>query len=201
VSQNSSLHENYRDEEPTEAGSDRVFGCTVGSILMLIGATKAFVAGAISSVACLIFASGTLLLLLGIVAPSRLSPLNRVWLKVGTVIAKVVNPVILALLFFSGHPDGFFYANSWQTAIGSRSRSNCSHLLDRARAAGGRGIDYEAAVLRGIRMGSFIVEFWYFLRVRKKFWLAPIMITMALFGALLIASQGSAIAPFIYTLF
>jgi hypothetical protein len=50
-------------------------------------------------------------------------------------------------------------------------------------------------------MGSFIVEFWYFLRVRKKFWLAPIMITMALFGALLIASQGSAIAPFIYTLF
>ena len=50
-------------------------------------------------------------------------------------------------------------------------------------------------------MGSFIVEFWYFLRTRKKFWLAPIMITMALFGALLIASQGSVIAPFIYTLF
>jgi hypothetical protein len=50
-------------------------------------------------------------------------------------------------------------------------------------------------------MGSFIVELWYFLHVRKKFWLAPIMITMALFGALLIASQGSAIAPFIYTLF
>jgi hypothetical protein len=50
-------------------------------------------------------------------------------------------------------------------------------------------------------MGSFMVEFWSFLRVRKKFWLAPIMITMALFGALLIATQGSAIAPFIYTLF
>jgi hypothetical protein len=50
-------------------------------------------------------------------------------------------------------------------------------------------------------MDSFIVEFWHFLRVRKKFWLAPLMITMALFGALLIASQGSAIAPFIYTLF
>ena len=50
-------------------------------------------------------------------------------------------------------------------------------------------------------MGSFIVEFWHFLRTRKKFWLAPIMIIMALFGAMLIASQGSAIAPFIYTLF
>jgi hypothetical protein len=50
-------------------------------------------------------------------------------------------------------------------------------------------------------MGSFIVEFWSFLRVRKKFWLAPMLITMALFGALLVTTQGSAIAPFIYTLF
>jgi large-conductance mechanosensitive channel len=100
VSQNSSLHENYRDEEPTEAGSDRAFGCTVGSMLMLIGATKAFLAGAISSVVCLIFALGSLLLLLGIFAPSRLSTLSWFWLKVGNAIATVVNPIILALLFF-----------------------------------------------------------------------------------------------------
>ena len=50
-------------------------------------------------------------------------------------------------------------------------------------------------------MGSFIAEFCAFLRIRKKFWLAPLMITMAIFGALLVASQGSVIAPFIYTLF
>jgi hypothetical protein len=50
-------------------------------------------------------------------------------------------------------------------------------------------------------MGSFIAEFLSFLRARKKFWLAPMMITIALFGALLIATQGSVIAPFIYTLF
>ncbi|MBV8505937.1 MAG: hypothetical protein JOZ58_08640 [Acetobacteraceae bacterium] len=50
-------------------------------------------------------------------------------------------------------------------------------------------------------MGSFLGEFWSFLRMRKKFWLAPMLITMALFGALLIATEGSAIAPFIYTLF
>jgi len=100
VSQNFSLHENYRDAEPTEAGSDRAFGCTVGSILMVIGAAKAFVAGTVAPVACLFFAAGALLLLLGIVAPSRLSTLSRLWLKVGTLIAKVVNPIILALLFF-----------------------------------------------------------------------------------------------------
>jgi len=39
------------------------------------------------------------------------------------------------------------------------------------------------------------------MRVRKKFWLLPIMLMMALFGALIVLSQGSAVAPFIYTLF
>jgi large-conductance mechanosensitive channel len=100
VSQNSLLHENYRDEEPAEAGSHRAFGCTVGSILTVIGATKAFVAGAVPPSACLIFVAGAVLLLLGVAAPSRLSALNKMWLKVGTAIAKVVNPILLALLFF-----------------------------------------------------------------------------------------------------
>jgi hypothetical protein len=48
---------------------------------------------------------------------------------------------------------------------------------------------------------SFIKELWNFMRVRKKFWLLPIMLVMALFGALIVLSQGSAVAPFIYTLF
>jgi len=48
---------------------------------------------------------------------------------------------------------------------------------------------------------SFIKELWTFIRVRKKFWLLPILLVMALFGALIVMSQGSAVAPFIYTLF
>jgi hypothetical protein len=48
---------------------------------------------------------------------------------------------------------------------------------------------------------SFISEFWEYMRVRKKFWLLPIIAVMLLFGGLLILAQGSAIAPFIYTLF
>ena len=48
---------------------------------------------------------------------------------------------------------------------------------------------------------SFIKELWSFMRVRKKFWLLPIMLMMALFGTLIILSQGSAVAPFVYTLF
>ncbi len=48
---------------------------------------------------------------------------------------------------------------------------------------------------------SFIAELWRFLRVRKKFWLLPIILSMLLLGGLLVLAQGSAIAPFIYTLF
>lgn len=48
---------------------------------------------------------------------------------------------------------------------------------------------------------SFIAELWTFMRVRKKFWLIPVMVMMALLGGLIVLTQGSAIAPFIYTLF
>jgi len=50
-------------------------------------------------------------------------------------------------------------------------------------------------------MGSFLKELWVFLRVRKKLWLAPLILLMIALGALLIAAQGSVIAPFVYTLF
>ena len=45
------------------------------------------------------------------------------------------------------------------------------------------------------------MEFWEFLRVRKKYWLMPIVLLLLLLGALLVFAQGSALAPFIYTLF
>jgi hypothetical protein len=48
---------------------------------------------------------------------------------------------------------------------------------------------------------SFVLEFWEFIRVRKKFWLLPLMLMMLLFGGLVILTKGSAVAPFIYTLF
>lgn len=48
---------------------------------------------------------------------------------------------------------------------------------------------------------AFLAEFWAFLRDRKKFWLMPILLVLVLFGSLVVFSQGSAVAPFIYTLF
>ena len=48
---------------------------------------------------------------------------------------------------------------------------------------------------------SIIAEFWEFLKVRKKYWLLPIIIVLALFGGLIVLTQGTAVAPFIYTIF
>ena len=47
----------------------------------------------------------------------------------------------------------------------------------------------------------FLTEIWGFMRERKKFWLLPILVMMVIFGGLIVLTQGSAIAPFIYTIF
>lgn len=48
---------------------------------------------------------------------------------------------------------------------------------------------------------SFLRELWLFMRVRRKYWLMPVMFMLLLFGGLIVLTQGSAIAPFIYTIF
>ncbi|MDB9799593.1 DUF5989 family protein [Pelagibacteraceae bacterium] len=50
-------------------------------------------------------------------------------------------------------------------------------------------------------MIEFFKEFWEFLIERKKYWLFPIILVLVIFGALIVLSQGSAVAPFIYTIF
>jgi hypothetical protein len=50
-------------------------------------------------------------------------------------------------------------------------------------------------------MVDFVLELWAFMRERKKYWLLPIIVMLALFGGLIILAKGSAVAPFIYTLF
>ena len=50
-------------------------------------------------------------------------------------------------------------------------------------------------------MIEFVRELWAFMKVRKKFWLLPIILVLLMLGALIVLTQGSAVAPFIYTLF
>tara|TARA_B110000967_G_C18739890_1_gene487151 strand:- start:81 stop:230 length:150 start_codon:yes stop_codon:yes gene_type:complete len=48
---------------------------------------------------------------------------------------------------------------------------------------------------------DFLIEFWQFIKIRKKYWLLPIITILFIFGGLIVLTQGSAIAPFIYTIF
>jgi hypothetical protein len=48
---------------------------------------------------------------------------------------------------------------------------------------------------------AFIREFWDFLKDRKKFWLLPVLLVLGMFGGLVVLAEGSAVAPFIYTIF
>jgi hypothetical protein len=48
---------------------------------------------------------------------------------------------------------------------------------------------------------TFVAELWQFMRTRKKYWLLPILLMLALFGGLIVLTQGTAVAPFIYTIF
>lgn len=74
--------------------------------------------------------------------------------------------------------------------------------MDCPQAARSRSTNDERPVLTVPKAPmSFIKDLWKFLRVRKKFWLAPLLLMMALLGSLIVLAQGSAIAPFIYTLF
>jgi len=72
--------------------------------------------------------------------------------------------------------------------------------LDPQDAAGTRARNHDKAVL-GAHIVSTLVELWFFMRERKKFWLLPIFVMMIVLGGLLILTKISAVAPFIYTLF
>jgi hypothetical protein len=50
-------------------------------------------------------------------------------------------------------------------------------------------------------MSEFVMELWAFMKERKKFWLLPILVVLLFFGSLIVLTQGSAVAPFVYTLF
>src|ERR1700730_7505834 len=87
-------------------------------------------------------------------------------------------------------------ADAGQGSAAAETRPQCSELLDRARPRTLAG-NHERPVL----MMDFVAELWRFMRVRKKFWLLPILIMMVVFGGLVVLTKGSVFAPFIYTLF
>src|SRR5262249_27230943 len=102
-------------------------------------------------------------------------------------------------LLRDGDADCAFDAAAGQRPLATTPRPRCRELLDRQNASGARASIYDEPVLNP--MLSFLGEFWSFLRVRKKYWLVPIFVMMIILGGLVVLTKGSAVAPFIYTLF
>jgi hypothetical protein len=99
------------------------------------------------------------------------------------------------LALFSVYPGGSVDADHQKRLDGQSNRRKCFERSNRRRARA-RGKNEEVVL-----MLEFWKDLWEFMHERKKFWIAPIIIVMVLLGGLIILAQGSAIAPFIYTLF
>lgn len=76
---------------------------------------------------------------------------------------------------------------------------NCSHIAGNNRVFR-QPVNSTRTEEMGV-MGDFVMELWAFMKERKKFWLLPIVMVLVLLGSLIVLTQGSAVAPFIYTLF
>jgi Saxitoxin biosynthesis operon protein SxtJ len=93
-----SFHEDFSRADEVKSGSDRGFGLTVGGILLLIALVRAYFYG-LGWVQYGLGGIAVALLALGLIAPGSLRGLNRAWMKLGLILFKVVNPIVLALIY------------------------------------------------------------------------------------------------------
>ena len=150
--------------------------------------------------------------IVALIRPQVLHHLNRAWLAFGKLLHRIVSPIVMSALFFlCVTPTAWIMRMRGKDLLSLKRRPDLkSYWIDREPIASRSSID-ETPILssadgrprqrKRIVMISIIAELWGFLRVRKKFWLVPILLMLLIFGGLIILVQGSAVAPFIYTLF
>ncbi|MEM7503644.1 MAG: hypothetical protein AAF417_16455 [Pseudomonadota bacterium] len=95
------MHEDYGRSEEVKGSSDRGFGLTVGGILVLIAAVRTWLNGGYGVLDPVLAGIGGLLVVFGLAWPAGLAPLNRAWMKLGLVLFKVVNPIVLGLIYLT----------------------------------------------------------------------------------------------------
>ncbi|MEM7022847.1 MAG: hypothetical protein AAF637_09655 [Pseudomonadota bacterium] len=94
-----SLHEDYGRSEEIKGSSDRGFGLTVGGILLVIAAFRVWLNDGFGTIEWVLTPIGAALVVLGWLLPRSLAGLNRAWTKLGLLMFKVVNPVVLGLMY------------------------------------------------------------------------------------------------------
>jgi hypothetical protein len=95
-----SFHEDFSRAEEVKASTDRGFGLTVGGILILIAVVRTYLHG-FGWLQPTLGVIGLALIALGLIAPRTLSGLNRAWTKLGLILFRIVNPVVLGLVYFA----------------------------------------------------------------------------------------------------
>jgi hypothetical protein len=100
ATRSSNFHESYRAHDKVKGSTDQAFSLTVGGILLVIGLYRCLPGDAgMNALTLVLLGVGAILLVLGLVAARLLAPLNRAWTKLGLVLFKVVNPVVMLLIY------------------------------------------------------------------------------------------------------
>ena len=126
-------------------------------------------------------------------------PLNKLWMKFGLLLSAIVSPIVMGLIFF-----GVFTPISIIMKVVGRDELCLQFKKENTHWKSPIMPKAKSYFLTNFEKGTimeFIKEFLTFLRVRKKLWLAPVVIILMIFGGLLVVAQGSVFAPFIYTIF
>ena len=178
--------------------SDRNFGLTFAIFFLVLGLWP-IVRGDLIRVWSLIVAA----LLFGVAffSPHLFAVPNRLWFRFGLVLGKFITPIVVVTLFLVAIlPVALILRMLGKDIHWPSPGSDPRNLLGAQRGARPNTRITQRSILEAQRM-SFAIEFLRFLSVRKKYWLLPIILVMVLFGGLVVLTQGSAVAPFIYTLF
>jgi len=188
-----------RIAEAEKQGSDRSFGYVFAVVFALIGL---FPLWRLEAPRWWSLAIAVGFAVIAAVYPGVLGPLNRLWLAFGKLLHRIVSPLVMgAVYFLAVTPTGLLMRLRGRSAVAAAA-AGFVDVLDRARSRDAAAVrDHEEAVLAQEPPMAFLLEIIDFLRTRKKYWLAPIIIVLLLFGGLIVLTQGSAVAPFIYTLF
>lgn len=93
------MHEEHQSTHEIETSSDRSFGLTVGGILALIEAYRLWSSGMLDTLGIVLLCVAAPLFLLGLIYPKALAPLNKAWTKLGFLMFKIVNPIIMFAIY------------------------------------------------------------------------------------------------------
>ena len=132
---------------------------------------------------------------------SFLSPLNKLWMRLGLLLGMIMSPIVMGIIFF-----GLFTPISLVMRLLGRDELK---LKPKPCQSSWRLVEHSRPDLQSFKnqfwangeIMEVLKELWQFLRARKKLWLAPLIIIMFLVGGLLILAEGSVVAPFVYTMF